>query len=93
MILKSIQKIFAIAKAKIKKRQPHTEDWQIERKKICDGCEFNSKNYNKKKNLWYRIWELLNLNEPFCKICKCELHLKQQFELEECDKGKWKQHI
>lgn len=83
-------KLKRIFLAKLSTRCDHSEDFQLERKKICDTCPFNSLNTDKgEKKLRYRILSFLNGHRPFCKICGCELLLKQKEELEECPKGKW----
>lgn len=92
MILNFIKKLPMILKAKLSKRQL-TEDWQIERKKICDICPMNSLNYKKEKKAWYKFWNILNFKEPFCVHCGCELILKQKEEMEECPEGKWGKHF
>lgn len=84
-----IQKLIKIIKAKLQKTKPHTEDWQIEREKICDVCPYNSSNAGA-KNMMY---DIINRKNEYCMECGCELHLKQQFELESCPIGKWKEHV
>lgn len=74
---------------KLQSRKPHDQQFAIDRKKICDSCPLNSKNYNREKGLWYKMWDMLNFKEPFCTVCGCELHLKQGEIMEQCPEGKW----
>ena len=77
--------IIRIIKAKLRDKDKIKEDWYLERLKICGGCEYNSKNYNKKKGLWYWFWNTLNFKKPFCTICGCEIKAKaSEKEIEEC---------
>lgn len=70
-----------------------TLPWYNERIKICNTCPFNSKNVENKKGLRYWFWNILNLKEPFCTVCGCEIKAKASEEIEECEKEKWKSLI
>lgn len=51
-----------------------------ERRKICDGCPYNSKNVNTSK-----LVELRNtLTGAYCTLCKCQIKEKTQSPHEEC---------
>ena len=69
------------------------ENWVKERREICSKCPLMSKNVNKKKGLRYWFWDILNFNEAFCTLCGCEIAAKTSEEYEECEDGKWKQHL
>ena len=72
-----------------------------ERMKICEVCEFNTKNMQsitlkqKVLNLFSNLVTLVtkgkgNEDESACSICSCTLSFKVLEEVEICDKGKWK---
>lgn len=85
-------KIFRIIKAKLRNKNEIKDQFYHDRLSICETCPFNSKYAEpENKNLKYWVWRILNLNEYFCTICKCELKAKASEEMEECPKGKWKQ--
>lgn len=41
------------------------------------------------RGIKYILLYILNGKAPFCRVCGCELLLKQKEELEKCPKGKW----
>ena len=52
------------------------------RLKVCNGCEFKSNDF--------KLFNVLLLKrEPQCKVCKCFIEAKTQFEFAKCPKGKW----
>lgn len=77
-------KLITILKSKIKNKSKITDEWYLKRLEICNKCEYNSKNYNKDKGIWYWMWNILNLKKPFCTICGCEVAAKASVEFEEC---------
>lgn len=89
-ILNKVRIPYIILKAKIidKYKNVNTK-WYKERKKTCDGCILNSKNTNENKNFKYYIFNILNLNQPFCTKCKCEIRAKISVEEENCPENKW----
>ena len=83
-------KIFRIIKAKlINKYRNKNEDWVKERRAICAICPFQSDNVENKKGLRFFILKLLNLNNPFCTDCGCEIKAKTAEKLEMCPQRKW----
>ena len=71
--------------------------WYKSRNEICNPCEHNSGN-SEVKTITDKIWSLLNLKQPYCKVCKCTLKYKTAMPnsvcgLEEIDeKPKWIEH-
>lgn len=76
------------------------EDFARERMKICNTCEFNTKNINKitfKQNivnffsniLTFITTGKLNEDNSACSICTCTLSFKVVERDEICDKDKW----
>lgn len=72
-----------------------------ERMKICEVCEFNTKNMQsitlkqKVLNLFSNLVTLIttgkrNESDDSCNLCGCTLSFKVVEESEICDKGKWK---
>ena len=93
-------KLKIIALSRLKK--PKQEGWIKDRRKVCDSCEFNTKNIEnislkqKVVNLLSNILTLvttgkLNEDNSACKICTCTLAYKIPEPTENCDKNKWKQ--
>lgn len=81
-------KISDIIKLKLKDKTD-LGDWYKDRLEICNGCTFNSKNLERKKNFVENLAVLASANKDICTICKCTLVDKASGEFEECPKGKW----
>ena len=63
----------------------HLGSWYKERLQICDICPRNSKNIPLwKYDLRMWKWYILNLFQPFCSICGCQITAKASLEIEEC---------
>lgn len=95
-----LNKLKIIILSRLKK--PKQEQWITDRSKICNSCEFNTKNSigisfkQKFVNLLSSILTLtitgkLNKDNSACKICTCTLIYKIPEPTEKCDKNKWKQ--
>lgn len=76
------------------------EQWVIDRRKICESCDHNSKNVKEDEktplqNLREMAGKALNHNTPYCKACYCYIHEKTRVRSAVCgleDKGlppKW----
>lgn len=97
--MRSLKKIKRIVLSRFKKEK--NEPWIKERKIICLGCTFNTKNVikvsfkQKVKRFFSNILTLvltgkLDSDNSECSICGCPLKYKIPEIEEECDKGKWK---
>jgi hypothetical protein len=62
---------------------PYGEQWFEERKAICDGCEYNSKN-RKSETLAEKAQDLLHGGEPYCRACLCFIDRKAAMKEETC---------
>ena len=91
-MIKLINKIYIIIRAKLRDKDSLKEEWYLDRLDICNRCIFNSK-YTKveNKNIRYYIFKYLNLFKDFCTACDCEIKAKASEEMEKCPKGKWGQ--
>lgn len=92
-------KIFRILRSKFRNKDLITEEWYLERKKACNSCEYNSKNKKSLSSFKEKIFYYLNMKEPFCTICSCEIKAKASEELEQCSLGligkerKWNKYL
>jgi len=77
------------------------ENFAIERMKICNVCEFNTKNINKVKfkqkvvNFFSNVLTFVTTGEfnednSACSICTCTLAFKVVEKDEDCNLNKWK---
>jgi hypothetical protein len=84
----------------LKSRWRKEEDFAKERMKICNVCEFNTKNIEKITikqkvvNFFSNILTLfmtgkLNDDNSACSICSCTLTFKVLEIDEKCDKNRW----
>lgn len=83
--------------SRFKKKQ----DFSTERLKICNICEFNTKNISNisiKQKLINSLSNILtfittgkfNESDDSCSLCGCTLEFKVLEKEEKCDKNKWK---
>ena len=95
----SFKKLWIILLSRNKK--PNQEQWELDRKKECDKCPFNTKNMeiisSKQKvyNFLSNILTLIMTGKPnktnhSCSACGCTLEFKIPEPTEKCDKNKWK---
>lgn len=89
-----MKKIYRILKAKFFGKYMYREkQWFKDRKKICDSCPLQSNNKENKKGIRFFILRKLNLNQPFCTVCGCEIEAKISEQYEMCPEGKWQQEL
>ena len=100
-ILKGLRKIQTIVNSR---KEVPVEPWVLERRKICHGCEYNSKNFFKvplKQKIYRFLSNLLTLvmtgkknkSDDECTVCYCTLYYKTKTEVENCEHplgDKWK---
>jgi hypothetical protein len=96
-----LKKILTIVKSRFKKNKE--EAWVEDRRKICKGCEYNSKNVEKiglTKKLTIKLSDFYSFitgkkeedNLGSCLACEaCSIYFKSNEELENCVLGKWEE--
>lgn len=72
-----------ILKSRVVEKKRRNEPYVIERRAICNLCEFNTKN-KKNKTIKDVFKEILNGLTPTCSLCGCGIKFKTVIPEAEC---------